>query len=167
MLVGLLFLLFNVCVLHSNSLDYYELELDLGQKFSLRDDIFFSERDVRFGNEVFVRLQDKRDDDFLYKDIQENEVLNVEKSTESNWGKRAFRFSSISVGTFPIALLVSLFFFDLSYYFSNGMDTKYLPYPFSGGFKLSRDETFKKYMITASAGLALSLIIALVDWVIY
>ncbi|UGQ15739.1 hypothetical protein [Borrelia sp. RT5S] len=167
MFIGFLILLFNVCALYSNSFGHLKLDFDLRQKFSLGDNIFFSGNDVLIENEGFVKLQDKGEDDFLYKDIQENEALNVEKSIESNWGKKVFRFSAISVGTFPISLLVSLFFFDLSYYFNSDMESKYLPYPFSGGFKLSKDETFKKYMISASAGLSVALIIALVDWLIY
>ncbi|WKC57618.1 hypothetical protein [Borrelia sp. P9F1] len=167
MFIGFLLLLFNICILYSNSFDHRKLDFGLSQKFSLGDDIFFSENNVHFENEIFVKLQDKRDDDFLYKNIQENEALNVEKSIESNWGKKVFRFSAISVGTFPISLLVSLFFFDLSYYFNSDMESKYLPYPFSGGIKLSKDETFKKYMISASSGLAVALIIALIDCLIY
>ncbi|AYE35921.1 hypothetical protein DB313_00105 [Borrelia turcica IST7] len=170
MIVRFLFLLFNICILYSNSFDYYKLDVDylnLSQKFLLGNQIFSSKNNINFDNEIFVKLQDKGEDDFLYKNIQENETLNVEKTIESNWGKRAFRFSAIGVGTFPIALLVSLFFFDLSYYFNNGMDSKYLPYPFSSGFKLSKDETFKKFMISASAGLAVSLMIALIDCLIY
>ncbi|QMU99588.1 hypothetical protein F0310_00090 [Borrelia sp. A-FGy1] len=168
--MGILFLLFNICIIYSNSFDYYKLDinyLSLSRKILLGDQIFPSKNDVYFDNEIFVKLQDKEDSNFLYKNIQENEVLNVEKTIESKWGKRAFRFSVIGIGTFPIALIVSLFFFDLSYYFNHGMDSKYLPYPFSNGFNLPKDETFKKFMISASSGLVISLIIALIDFLIY
>ncbi|WP_445435764.1 hypothetical protein [Candidatus Borreliella tachyglossi] len=165
MIIRLLFLLFNVCILYSKSLVYSKLELeylDLNQKFSLKEINSFSENYINFEDTVFAKLATK-DDDFLYKNIQENENLNIEKTIESHWGKKAFRFSAISVGTFPVALFVSLFFFDLSYYFQNNMDSKYLPYPFSSGFKFPKDETLKKFMISASAGLAISLVIALID----
>ncbi|WP_330729860.1 hypothetical protein [Borrelia turicatae] len=161
MMIRFLLLLFNVFILYSNSLDYFKFELEyLNYKFSLRDEIFSSENNIDFGSEVFVRLESN--DDFFYKDVQENKDLNIEKTINSNWGKKLFRFSAISVGTFPIALFVGLYCFDLSYYFNN-MDGKNFPYPFSSGFELSKDETFKKFMISASAGLAISLIIALID----
>lgn len=156
-------MLFNVFILYSKSLDYSKFGfeyLNLSQKFSLRDTISSSENNIGFGNEIFLKFGDN--DDFLYRNIQENEDLNVEKSINSNWGKKLFRFSAISVGTFPIVLFVGLFCFDLFYYFSD-MDGKDFPYPFSNGFALSKDKTFEKFVISTSAGLTLSLIIALID----
>ena len=114
MIIRFFFLLFNVCILYSNAFDYYKLDVDylnLSQKIFAGKSNFSSKNNINFDNEIFVKLQDKGEDDFLNNNIQENETLNVEKTIESNWGKRAFRFSAISVGTFPIALLVSLFFF--------------------------------------------------------
>ncbi|AHH02970.1 Hypothetical protein BHY_0019 [Borrelia nietonii YOR] len=167
-MIRFLLLFFNVFILYSNSLDHSKFDfkyLNLNYKFSLRDNISSSENNINFGNEVFVRLESN--DDFLYKDIQENENLNVEKTINSNWGRKVFRFSAISIGAFPIALFVGLFCFDLSYYFNNNMYGKDFPYPFSSGLELSKEETFKKFVISTSAGLAISLIIALIDCFIY
>ncbi|WP_040235709.1 hypothetical protein [Borrelia crocidurae] len=165
----IIFLLFicNIFILYSNSLGYTKLDfeyLNLSQKFSLENEIYFSENNTNFGNEIFDKFQ--FNDDFFYKDIQENKDLNIEKTINSNWGKKVFRFSAISIGAFPIALFLGLYCFDLSYYFnSNG--AKSFPYPFATNFKLSKDENFKKFVVSTSVGLAISLIIALIDSLIY
>ncbi len=44
------------------------------------------------------------DDSFLYKNIQENKALNLENDLESKSAKDFFRFSAISIGSFPIVL---------------------------------------------------------------
>ncbi len=160
-MIKFLLLLFNVFILYSNTLAYSKLNFEyLNDKFSLEKSLSYSENNINFDNEVFMKLGS--DDDFIYKDIQEDKDLNIEKTINSNWGKNLFRFSAISFGTFPIALFISLFCVDLSYYF-NDMDGKSFPYPFSDNLKLSKDETFKKFMISTSAGLAISLTIALID----
>ncbi|WP_024654231.1 hypothetical protein [Borrelia persica] len=167
MMIRFLFFLFNVFILYSNSLDYSKFDfeyLDLSRKLSLDSKIYSSESDFNFDNKIFDGL--KFDDDFFYKDIQENEDLNIEKTIESNWGKKIFRFSAISIGAFPIVLFVGLFCFDLSYYF-NHEDAKSFPNPFSSGLELSKDENFNRFVISASVGLAISLIISLIDSLIY
>ncbi|ACH94286.1 hypothetical protein ACE4V3_04185 [Borrelia recurrentis] len=165
----IIFLLFicNIFILYSNSLGYTKLDfeyLNLSQKFSLENEIYFSENNTNFGNEIFDKFQ--FNDDFFYKDIQENKDLNIEKTINSNWGKKVFRFSAISIGAFPIALFLGLYCFDLSYYF-NSTGAKSFPYPFAINFKLSKDENFKKFVVSTSVGLAISLIIALIDSLIY
>ncbi|AHH05397.1 hypothetical protein BmHG_00022 [Borrelia miyamotoi] len=155
MVIRFLLLFFNVFILYSHYLYYSGFDfkhLNLGQKFSLRDKVSFSENYAYFGNKVFIKFQ--FDDDFLYKRIQENEDLNIEKTIGSNWGRKVFRFSAINVGTFPIVFFISLFCFD---FFS----------PFSNNFMVPKNENFNRFVISTSIGLAISLIIALIDTLIY
>ncbi|QFP42269.1 hypothetical protein F9Y90_04135 [Borrelia miyamotoi] len=155
MVIRCFLLCFNVFILYSHYLYYSGFDfkhLNLGQEFSFRDKVSFSENYAYFSNKIFIKFQ--LDDDFLYKRIQEDEDLNIEKTIGSNWGRKVFRFSAINVGVFPIVFFISLFCFD---FFS----------PFSNNFIVSKDENFNRFAISTSIGLAISLIIALIDTLIY
>ncbi|QFI14182.1 hypothetical protein QIA37_00670 [Borrelia sp. CA_690] len=166
MLIGSLLLLFSVLNVYSNSIDYFNLNLN---NLKLSDAKSLPLQDKSTSDDNFVsneknKLVDDKDDSFLYKNIQENKALNLENDLESKSAKDLFRFSAISIGSFPIVLFLSLFFFDVGYYFYSGMDENYVPYPFSNGPSFSKDEIYKKFIISASVGAILALTIALIDY---
>ncbi|AJA89873.1 hypothetical protein OY14_00095 [Borreliella chilensis] len=167
MLIRSLLLFFSVLNVYSNSLDYFKLnfnylDLSIAKSLPLQDKLTSS------GNFISSKKENTsvvgRDDSFLYKNIQENKALNLENDLKSKLAKDLFRFSTISIGSFPIVLFLSLFFFDVGYYFYNGMDSNYVPYPFSNGSNLSKDEIYKKFIVSASIGAVIALTIALIDY---
>ncbi|WPM06264.1 hypothetical protein QIA41_04175 [Borreliella sinica] len=167
MLIRICLLFFSVLNAYSNSLDYYRLNfnylnLDIAQSLPLQDKLTSSGNFVSHEKNT-ISVGDKNDS-FLYKNIQENKALNVENDLESKAAKDLFRFSAISIGSFPIVLFLSLFFFDVGYYFYSGMNANYIPYPFSNGPNFSKDEIYKKFIISSSIGAAIALTIALIDY---
>ena len=156
MIIKFLLLFFNFFMIYAYPLYYdysrFDLQyLNLEQKFSLIDKISFSEVCTNFNNinnRNFVRFQ--FDDDFPYENIQEHKDLNIEKTIGSNWGKKIFRFSVISVGTFPVAFFISLFCFDFFV-------------PLSSNVMVLKDRNFNRFAISTSIGLSLSFIVALID----
>ncbi|BCR21467.1 hypothetical protein [Borrelia sp. HM] len=154
MIIKFLLLFVNVLIIYSYPLYHvysgFDLQyLYLEQKFSLIDEISFSEGYANIvNNKDFIRFQ--FDDDFPYKNIQEHKDLNIEKTISSNWGKKIFRFSAISVGTFPVAFFISLFCFDFFV-------------PLSNNVMVLKDRNFNRFAISTSIGLALSFIVALID----
>ncbi|WKC84974.1 hypothetical protein [Borreliella lusitaniae] len=169
MLIGSLLFLFSVFNVCSNSLDYSKLNLN-NLKLSIANSLPLQDKSTSSGNFVShdknnMPVVDK-DDSFLYKNIQENKALNLENDLESKSAKDWFRFSAISIGSFPIVLFLSLFFFDVGYYFYSGMNESYIPYPFSNGPSFSKDEIYKKFIISASIGAIFALTIALIDYLL-
>ncbi|WNY66413.1 hypothetical protein [Borreliella lusitaniae] len=169
MLIGSLLFLFSVFNVCSNSLDYSKLNLN-NLKLSIANSLPLQDKSTSSGNFVShdknnMLVVDK-DDSFLYKNIQENKALNLENDLESKSAKDWFRFSAISIGSFPIVLFLSLFFFDVGYYFYSGMNESYIPYPFSNGPSFSKDEIYKKFIISASIGAIFALTIALIDYLL-
>ncbi|WKC75770.1 hypothetical protein [Borreliella valaisiana] len=167
MLIGSLLLFFSVLNVYSNSFDYFKLnfnylKLSIAKNLPLQDKLTSSGK-FAIHEKNNIPVVDK-DDSFLYKNIQENKALNVENDLESKSAKDLFRFSAISVGSFPIVLFLSLFFFDVGYYFYSGMNANYIPYPFSNGPNFSKDEIYKKFIISASIGAIVALTIALIDY---
>ncbi|MBB6213341.1 hypothetical protein HNP67_000824 [Borreliella californiensis] len=161
-------LLFSVLNIYSNSLDYYKpnfnyLKLGIAKSLSLQGKSTFSGNFVSHQKHNNMSVADN-DDSFLYKNIQENKALNLENDLESKSAKDLFRFSAISIGSFPIVLFLSLFFFDVGYYFYSGMNSNYVPYPFSNGPSFSKDEIYKKFVVSASIGAIVALTIALIDY---
>lgn len=134
------------------------------QKFAIARQINFQWQ-FCFSKKNNIPVFDK-DDSFLYKNIQENKALNLENDLASKSAKDLFRFSAISIGSFPIVLFLSLFFFDVGYYFYSGMNANYVPYPFSNGPSFSKDEIYKKFIISASIGAMVALTIALIDYLL-
>ncbi len=119
MFIVSLLLLFSVLNVYSNSLDYFKsnfnyLKLSDAKSLPLQDKSTSNGNFVSHNNNMSVA---DNDDSFLYKNIQENKALNLENDLESKSAKDFFRFSAISIGSFPIVLFLSLFFFDVSYYF--------------------------------------------------
>ncbi|WP_151060675.1 hypothetical protein [Borreliella turdi] len=167
MLIGSLLLLFSVLNVYSNSPDYSKLNFNY-LKLSIAKDLPLQDKLTSSGNFVSqeknnISVSDK-DDSFLYKNIQENKALNLENDLKSKSAKDLFRFSAISIGSFPIVLFLSLFFFDVGYYFYSGLNASYIPYPFSSGPSFSKDEIYKKFIISASIGAVAALTIALIDY---
>ncbi|EEF84197.1 hypothetical protein QIA25_00705 [Borreliella spielmanii] len=171
MLIGSLLLLFSVLNIYSNSSNYSKLnfnylKLSISKNLPLQDKLTSSGKFVsQKKNNINIPVVDK-DDSFLYKNIQENKALNLENDIESKSVKDLYRFSAISIGSFPIALFLSLFFFDVGYYFYSGMNANYVPYPFSNGPIFSKDEIYKKFIISASIGAMVALTIALIDYLL-
>ncbi|WKC88473.1 hypothetical protein [Borreliella japonica] len=167
MLIASLLLFFSVLNVYSNSLDYFKLNFSY-LKISIAESLPLQDKLTSSGNFVSheknsMSVVDK-DDSFLYKNIQENKALNLENELESKTAKDLFRFSAISIGSFPIVLFLSLFFFDVGYYFYSGMNASYVPYPFSNGSRFSKDEIYKKFIVSASIGTIVALTIALIDY---
>nr|WP_267506785.1 hypothetical protein [Borreliella bavariensis] len=170
MLIGSLLLFFSVLNVYSNSLDYSKLNFNY-LKLSIAKSLPLQDKLTSSGNFASqkknnIPVFDKEDDSFLYKNIQENKALNLENDLESKSAKDLFRFSAISIGSFPIILFLSLFFFDVGYYFYSGMNANYVPYPFSNGPSFSKDEIYKKFIISASIGAMVALTIALIDYLL-
>ncbi|APS98257.1 hypothetical protein Bmayo_00100 [Borreliella mayonii] len=168
MLIGSLLLLFSVLNVYSNSLDYFKpnfnyLKVSIAESLPLQDKSTYSGNFVSHEKNNNMSVTDN-DDSFLYENIQENKVLNLENDFESKSAKDLFRFSAISIGSFPIVLFLSLFFFDVGYYFYSGMNANYIPYPFSNGPTFSKDEIYKKFIVSASIGAIVALTIALIDY---
>ncbi len=168
MFIGSLLLFFSVLNVYSNSLDYFKsnfnsLKLSDAKSLPLQDKSTSSGNFVSHKKNNNMSVADN-DDSFLYKNIQENKALNLENDLESKSAKDFFRFSAISIGSFPIVLFLSLFFFDVSYYFYSGMNANYVPYPFSNGPSFSKDEIYKKFIVSASIGAIVALTIALLDY---
>ncbi|ABH01283.1 hypothetical protein [Borreliella afzelii] len=169
MLIKSLLLLFSVLNVYSNSFDHFKLNFNY-LKLSIAQSLPLQEKLTSSGNFISheknnISVVDK-DDSFLYKNIQENKALNLENDIESKSVKDLYRFSAISIGSFPIALFLSLFFFDVGYYFYSGMNANYVPYPFSNGPSFSKDEIYKKFIISASIGAMIALTIALIDYLL-
>ncbi|WKC74864.1 hypothetical protein QIA36_00660 [Borreliella yangtzensis] len=167
MFIGSLLLFFSVLNVYSNSLDYFKLNFNY-LKLSISKSLPLQGKLTSSGNFVTYEKNNipvvDKDDSFLYKNIQENKALNVENDLDSKSAKDLFRFSAISVGSFPIVLFLSLFFFDVGYYFYSGMNSSYIPYPFSNGPNFSKDEIYKKFIVSASIGAIVALTVALIDY---
>ncbi|ACK74965.1 hypothetical protein [Borreliella burgdorferi] len=168
MFIVSLLLLFSVLNVYSNSLDYFKSNFNY-LKLSDAKSLPLQDKSTSNGNFVSHKKNNNmsvadNDDSFLYKNIQENKALNLENDLESKSAKDFFRFSAISIGSFPIVLFLSLFFFDVSYYFYSGMNANYVPYPFSNGPSFSKDEIYKKFIVSASIGAIVALTIALLDY---
>nr|WP_267914967.1 hypothetical protein [Borreliella garinii] len=169
MFIGSLLLFFSVLNVYSNSLDcskpnFNYLNLSIAKSLPLQDKLT-SSGNFASQKKNNIPVFDK-DDSFLYKNIQENKALNLENDLASKSAKDLFRFSAISIGSFPIVLFLSLFFFDVGYYFYSGMNANYVPYPFSNGPSFSKDEIYKKFIISASIGAMVALTIALIDYLL-
>ncbi len=114
MFIVSLLLLFSVLNVYSNSLDYFKsnfnyLKLSDAKSLPLQDKSTSSGNFVSHKKNNNMSVADN-DDSFLYKNIQENKALNLENDLESKSAKDFFRFSAISIGSFPIVLFLSLFF---------------------------------------------------------